>query len=372
MKNWFHLLALCLLTNSLLAQQNVQIKLNFPDDLNVKGLQVQFNNGKTTVPIPLDASSNSLAFDQPIYAVYGIVEVYYPGKTPGQPYKQSFLIQENQPATITFITSEVPLAKFDLTNATDLNDAGKRDFQAFMDPAVKEFQHFFAVNGEGLNAGNDSLQQLLSQKILGLNSRKLEFIQANPDAYYSFLIFKDEVIKSKLDAHLLIDTYQNTFLTSIQNSWPGQQVMTFLNGKILKAGDAIPAITSVDVNGKPISLNTFKNKKHVLLIFWATWCQFCAAEIPDMKEIQQTYAPRGLEVISISHDFNEQALRKGIEKHQLNWTHVFNQPEVSNQLAITAVPSFYLIDPQGKILFKEEGLQKDRIDELKTLLGATL
>src|SRR6185436_13396912 len=40
----------------------------------------------------------------------------------------------------------------------------------------------------------------------------------------------------------------------------------------------------------------------VLVSFFATWCFPCLAEIPTLKRLQTTYAPKGLSVVAVGLD----------------------------------------------------------------------
>ncbi|MCI0691125.1 TlpA family protein disulfide reductase [candidate division KSB1 bacterium] len=42
--------------------------------------------------------------------------------------------------------------------------------------------------------------------------------------------------------------------------------------------------------------------KVVLLNFWATWCEPCKEEFPDLAKIAREFQPRGLQVIFVSID----------------------------------------------------------------------
>lgn len=44
-------------------------------------------------------------------------------------------------------------------------------------------------------------------------------------------------------------------------------------------------------DGRPLMLN-----------FWATWCPPCVAELPDLAVVGREYAPRGLQVLTVSYD----------------------------------------------------------------------
>jgi thiol-disulfide isomerase/thioredoxin len=61
-----------------------------------------------------------------------------------------------------------------------------------------------------------------------------------------------------------------------------------------------PVLTFEDINGRTFSLSDFKSKV-VLLNFWATWCQPCRAEIPDLIAWQKQYEHDGLQIVGITY-----------------------------------------------------------------------
>lgn len=50
----------------------------------------------------------------------------------------------------------------------------------------------------------------------------------------------------------------------------------------------MPDFTVYDLEGNPHKLSDFRGKP-VILNFWATWCGFCEAEMPDFEEKYQQY-----------------------------------------------------------------------------------
>ena len=55
----------------------------------------------------------------------------------------------------------------------------------------------------------------------------------------------------------------------------------------IEIGDKAINFTGTTVDGKKISLDQYKGKKAVWLVFWATWCPYCEKEIPALKELYE-------------------------------------------------------------------------------------
>src|SRR3982750_4737171 len=64
----------------------------------------------------------------------------------------------------------------------------------------------------------------------------------------------------------------------------------------------------IDIEGlkKILRLGTDARPSHPLLLnFWATWCDPCREEFPDLLKIEADYHKRGLEFAAVSFDFSE-------------------------------------------------------------------
>jgi len=55
-----------------------------------------------------------------------------------------------------------------------------------------------------------------------------------------------------------------------------------------------------DIHGRPVKLTNYRGKV-VLVNFWATWCQPCRTEIPDLIKKQREYRGRGLQIIGVTY-----------------------------------------------------------------------
>jgi thiol-disulfide isomerase/thioredoxin len=66
-------------------------------------------------------------------------------------------------------------------------------------------------------------------------------------------------------------------------------------------GIAAPDVTLKTLDGKSVTLADYKGKV-VLVNFWATWCDPCRIEIPELIEIQQKYADKGFTILGVAMD----------------------------------------------------------------------
>lgn len=72
----------------------------------------------------------------------------------------------------------------------------------------------------------------------------------------------------------------------------------FTRSDLLRAGMKAPALTLVDLNGKPTSLAALCGSPVVLNI-WATWCYACRREMPLLSRTYQEKKARGLKLIGV-------------------------------------------------------------------------
>jgi len=132
-----------------------------------------------------------------------------------------------------------------------------------------------------------------------------------------------------------------------------------------------PAWKLQDINGKTVQLSDFKGKV-VVLDFWATWCPPCRAEIPHFIELQKQYQSQGLVVIGVSLDQGGPGVVSSFAKQQnINYPIVMGTEDVAKAYGnIEAIPTTFVIDPNGNITGKHIGFTEKSVfeDEIKKVL----
>jgi len=128
-----------------------------------------------------------------------------------------------------------------------------------------------------------------------------------------------------------------------------------------------PDFISEDVYGNKISLSDFRGKKPVLLVFWATWCGYCAKEKDDLKTFTKRYQDK-IQVLAVDGGEPKQTIRDYIGKENINFLILLDeQRKIWNQYLIRGTPSHFLIDKQGKIITMRPGLAS--LADLETMLS---
>ncbi|MBI5641535.1 MAG: TlpA family protein disulfide reductase [Nitrospirae bacterium] len=116
-----------------------------------------------------------------------------------------------------------------------------------------------------------------------------------------------------------------------------------------------PDFSLKDLNGKSVSLSSFKGKV-VLLNFWATWCPSCKAEMPSLNSLYNEMKPRGLEIVAVSTDKSLNDVKGYLSKKGLDFLVLMDESRsVTKQYKVFSLPTTFLIDKNGIIVEKFYG-----------------
>src|SRR5215471_804715 len=134
-----------------------------------------------------------------------------------------------------------------------------------------------------------------------------------------------------------------------------------------RIGTAAPDFTVQDAD-RTVKLSDFRGQV-VVLNFWATWCPPCVEEMPSLVEMQRRMKAKGITVVAVSVDVDQNAYRQFLKDHNVNLLTVRDPGQKSNNLYGTfKFPETYIIDRNGVMRRKFIGAVEWTSPEITTFL----
>jgi thiol-disulfide isomerase/thioredoxin len=140
-------------------------------------------------------------------------------------------------------------------------------------------------------------------------------------------------------------------------------------------------IRQIDLEGlKKLLQRDAKDPRPLLVNFWATWCDPCREEFPDLVKIDDDYRAKNLDFVAISLDDVSEigtAVPQFLKEMKALMPVVLlnvNDPEPAIKAVDVAwdgqLPATYLYDKQGNVVFKHFGRIKP--DQLRAAIDKAL
>jgi len=118
--------------------------------------------------------------------------------------------------------------------------------------------------------------------------------------------------------------------------------------------DKAQDFTLEDINGVSVTLSqVIKENEATLLVFWTTWCQFCAKEIPDLIRLQTEYKDKGLKILAVNIGESKRKADLFVKQRGLNYTVLLDTNNiVATQYGVMGIPANILIGKDGSIKYR--------------------
>ncbi|QHA90835.1 redoxin domain-containing protein [Bacillus sp. N1-1] len=153
---------------------------------------------------------------------------------------------------------------------------------------------------------------------------------------------------------------ENSSSDQVANTQPSTQAvedddLVESNDVGINKGQIAPNFKLQTLNGEAVQLSDYKGKR-VIVNFWATWCPPCRAEIPDFQKL---YEKKDVEILAVNLTETEEST-EGVEGFVKEFGMTFPvvmdvNSDVSNTYQVSAYPTSYMIDSNGRIQFVAMG-----------------
>ncbi|MBA4119880.1 MAG: hypothetical protein C0513_04160 [Isosphaera sp.] len=138
---------------------------------------------------------------------------------------------------------------------------------------------------------------------------------------------------------------------SIANSARGR---VFAAAPGVQAGQAAPDWTLTDTDGKSVKLSELRGKV-VVMDFWATWCVPCKVAMPELERIHNEMGDKGVVVLGMNA-WERGDPAKFKKQAGAHYRSTVKADEVAERYGVAAIPTFFVIDPEGKVVMRMDGL----------------
>lgn len=145
-----------------------------------------------------------------------------------------------------------------------------------------------------------------------------------------------------------------------------EKITPIKNSKPLNKRKADFNLKMVDADGNMTSLAALKGKV-IFLNYWATWCPPCIAEMPNIVKLHEEL---GSEVAFVMLSFDKDFEKAKDFNNKKGYQLPIHAPasKIPAMLASSSLPTTYIIDKDGNLVFTHKGMANYNSSEFKEFL----
>jgi thiol-disulfide isomerase/thioredoxin len=121
----------------------------------------------------------------------------------------------------------------------------------------------------------------------------------------------------------------------------------------VEQGDIAPPWVARDFTGHSVEFPAVTQGRPAVVVFWATWCPYCKAFMPYLRNIEADYAKHGVKVVVINAKEDgrgdPQAYIRGLGFAPIA---IANGDEIAKAYGIQYIPGLLIVDGGGKVAFR--------------------
>lgn len=125
----------------------------------------------------------------------------------------------------------------------------------------------------------------------------------------------------------------------------------------VEEGDRAPAWRGTDLNGHEIAFPDAAAGRTSVLIFWATWCDYCRAFMPYLAAMQNDYHEDNVQILAINakEDADEEQSedpRAYMQRHAPGFVTILDGDAIADAWGVEYIPGLFVVDARGIIVYR--------------------
>jgi thiol-disulfide isomerase/thioredoxin len=122
-----------------------------------------------------------------------------------------------------------------------------------------------------------------------------------------------------------------------------------------EVGETAPDFEYTLSDGATRKLSDLRGKK-VLVNFWATWCEPCRSEMPDLQQAAETYGS-GVAILGVNKLEPAAVIPPFVDEVPVGFPLIVNtKGDISSRYAAKNIPTSFFIDTDGRVGFRKIGV----------------
>ncbi|MBC7440173.1 MAG: AhpC/TSA family protein [Flavobacterium sp.] len=195
------------------------------------------------------------------------------------------------------------------------------------------------------------------------DSIKMNYIDKNPNTFIALEELNN--LKEKYSKINLQQNY-NRLKDEFKSHYYGKAIETYLSvGQIIEEGDLLYDFEALNQYNKKHNLSDYKGK-YIFLDFTKEYCAPCETAIKELKILNEEYNNK-IQIISFTSEKSKDYWKKGILRNTINWLCLWDgkgtESKTIMKYGVTGYPTFFIINPEGKIIKKIVGHEKGILEQ---------
>ena len=117
-------------------------------------------------------------------------------------------------------------------------------------------------------------------------------------------------------------------------------------------GDAAPKWHAVNFQGESVSFPEISDGKPIVLIFWATWCDYCKAFMPYLKKIQEDYGADHIAIVAVNAKEKDGDPDAYIAELDFSLTAIRDGDDIAEDYGVKFIPGLMVVDGDGTVAYR--------------------